>query len=251
MSARRYKSTNIRLEHAPEFGYATGVQQGMRIVIDRCWPLLVGFACALTWAPARAQDYSAGKTPPQLFASDCAACHKSAQGLAKGKEMRSLASFLLEHYTTKPASAGALAAYLVGVANQKPPAAAAGEKPAGSDSASAEAKSADGKPRANQRDAAKPSQRPTAVAAVNPAALPHAQQQRALPDTDEPNPVAVLLESYAASGAGPASADETASDHHHPASAAASYARSGERAAPATDAPAASQPEPGDRSPAN
>jgi len=63
--------------------------------------------------PASAQDFSAGKTPAQLFAGDCAACHRSPQGLGRGRDASSLTSFLREHYTTKPANAGALASYLV------------------------------------------------------------------------------------------------------------------------------------------
>jgi mono/diheme cytochrome c family protein len=61
---------------------------------------------------ARAQDFTAGKTPAQLFASDCSACHRNTAGLAKGRDARALSSFLREHYTTKPESAGALAAYV-------------------------------------------------------------------------------------------------------------------------------------------
>src|SRR5262245_8209940 len=63
---------------------------------------------------AVAQDFSAGKTPAQLFASDCSACHRSPAGLAKGQSAGALASFLREHYTTKPESASALAAYVAG-----------------------------------------------------------------------------------------------------------------------------------------
>lgn len=59
-------------------------------------------------------DYSAGKSPAQLFSSDCAACHQSARGLAKGRDQRSLASFLREHYTTKQETATTLAAFLAG-----------------------------------------------------------------------------------------------------------------------------------------
>jgi hypothetical protein len=70
-------------------------------------------------------DYSAGKTPAQLFTTDCASCHKSPQGLARGKDQSALASFLRAHYTTKPATAGALAAYLssVGAGSARAPAA--------------------------------------------------------------------------------------------------------------------------------
>lgn len=63
---------------------------------------------------AAAQDYDAGKTGPQLFASDCSACHKSPGGLAKGKDKGSLTSFLREHYTSKQESAQLLAAFLLG-----------------------------------------------------------------------------------------------------------------------------------------
>ena len=68
---------------------------------------------------AQGTDYSAGKTPAQLFSGDCSACHKTPRGLAKDRDARTLASFLREHYTSKVESAGALAVYLVG--NPGPP----------------------------------------------------------------------------------------------------------------------------------
>jgi hypothetical protein len=68
-----------------------------------------------TSAAAYAQtDYSAGKTPAQLFSSDCSVCHKTPRGLAKTRDARSLTGFLREHYTSKVESAGALASYLLG-----------------------------------------------------------------------------------------------------------------------------------------
>ena len=76
-------------------------------------PFAFGLLAAWTGV-VQAQDYSAGKTPAQLFATDCSACHKSPQGLAKGTDARALVGFLREHYTTKPESAGALAAYVAG-----------------------------------------------------------------------------------------------------------------------------------------
>jgi hypothetical protein len=82
---------------------------------ERLWRISVGFltiVAGLSAAPALAQDFSAGKTAAQLFASDCSACHKSPAGLAKGQSVSSLTSFLREHYTTKAESAAALAAYL-------------------------------------------------------------------------------------------------------------------------------------------
>jgi hypothetical protein len=62
---------------------------------------------------ALALDYSAGKTPEQLFASDCSACHPSPEGLAHGRDARSLTGFLHQHYTTKVEWAAVLANYLV------------------------------------------------------------------------------------------------------------------------------------------
>ena len=66
--------------------------------------------------PALAQDFTAGKTPAQLFNSDCAECHHSPAGLARNRDVRTLAGFLREHYTTKSETAGALAAYVSGFA---------------------------------------------------------------------------------------------------------------------------------------
>src|ERR1051325_5946755 len=82
----------------------------------------VGFltlVAAFGAAPAVAQDFTAGKTAAQLFASDCSTCHKGPGGLAKGQSVSALTSFLREHYTTKPESAAALAAYLANPANAK------------------------------------------------------------------------------------------------------------------------------------
>ncbi|HMA74077.1 MAG TPA: hypothetical protein VKP67_21715 [Xanthobacteraceae bacterium] len=66
--------------------------------------------------PALAQDFTAGKTPAQLFNSDCAECHHSPAGLARNRDVRTLAGFLREHYTTKSETAGALAVYVSGFA---------------------------------------------------------------------------------------------------------------------------------------
>ena len=65
--------------------------------------------------PARAQtSINAGKTPPQLFGSDCAMCHKTAQGLAKSGPLF-LQDFLRKHYTASRETAQALADYLAAV----------------------------------------------------------------------------------------------------------------------------------------
>ncbi|MBI3436525.1 MAG: hypothetical protein HY056_15860 [Proteobacteria bacterium] len=62
---------------------------------------------------ALAQDLTAGKTPAQLFAGGCTACHKGPQGLAKDGSARSIGGFLRQHYTSSPEMAEALAVYLL------------------------------------------------------------------------------------------------------------------------------------------
>jgi hypothetical protein len=85
-------------------------------------------ATILAVGATRAQDFTAGKTAAQLFTSDCSECHRSGAGLAKGRDVRALSSFLREHYTTKPETAGALAAYVSGIGGTAPPESARGER---------------------------------------------------------------------------------------------------------------------------
>jgi hypothetical protein len=56
-----------------------------------------------------------GKSPAQLFASDCSICHKSAQGLAKTGGLLGLDNFLRTHYTASRETASAIANYLKSV----------------------------------------------------------------------------------------------------------------------------------------
>jgi len=53
-----------------------------------------------------------GKTAAQLYASDCATCHKSPQSVTQTKWFFGLESFLREHYTSSHESAAILASYL-------------------------------------------------------------------------------------------------------------------------------------------
>jgi len=94
---------------------------GLAVVL----PVLVTMLAA---GATRAQDFTAGKTPAQLFTSDCSECHRSAAGLAKGRDVRALSGFLREHYTTKPETAGALAAYVSGIGGTAPPESARSER---------------------------------------------------------------------------------------------------------------------------
>jgi hypothetical protein len=74
--------------------------------------LLIG---DLATAPAHAQatNLEAGKSPSQIFAGTCTACHKSPRGLLKTVPAGSLPSFLKQHYTTSPDMAGLLSSYLI------------------------------------------------------------------------------------------------------------------------------------------
>ena len=65
--------------------------------------------------PSRAEDLERGKSGPAIFAADCSACHRSAQGLAYGMSPSALMDLLRQHYTTGPAPANQLAAYLLSV----------------------------------------------------------------------------------------------------------------------------------------
>ena len=76
----------------------------------------VGFGALVAAGGAAAQDsLGQGKTPAQLFASDCASCHKSPQGLAKAGGLFGVQSFLRQHYTASKESAAAIAGYLEAV----------------------------------------------------------------------------------------------------------------------------------------
>jgi hypothetical protein len=68
----------------------------------------------LTAAAVRAvENLEAGKSPAQIFAGTCNACHKSPRGLLKTVPSSSLPSFLRQHYTTGGEMASVLSSYLV------------------------------------------------------------------------------------------------------------------------------------------
>ena len=73
--------------------------------------LLIAF-CAAERAQAQ-ENLEAGKSPSQIFADTCTACHKGSRGLLKTVAPGSLPSFLRQHYTTSPAMAGVLSSYLI------------------------------------------------------------------------------------------------------------------------------------------
>ena len=94
---------------------------------------MTGFVCRIAWraavvalltaGSANAQEnLDSGKTPAQLYASDCAICHKTPQGLSKSVGDFGLASFLREHYTASREAAAAIAAYVQANDHGGPPA---------------------------------------------------------------------------------------------------------------------------------
>ena len=116
--------------------------------------LAAGLLALALAAPAAAQEnLDSGKTGAQLYAADCAICHKSAQALKKSGGIFGLSSFLREHYTASRESAAAIASYLDSVGSppaQKKPAGATkrtakGDEKAKADEKKAKSKSGDAK----------------------------------------------------------------------------------------------------------
>src|SRR5215475_5172567 len=77
--------------------------------------LMVSGMLALLCGAARAENLDAGKSGPRLFADSCAACHRSARGLTKGRFRLTLYLFLQQHYASNSSSAWELASYLESV----------------------------------------------------------------------------------------------------------------------------------------
>ena len=91
------------------------LDRGVRRVPGMGMAVFAGVLVILYGAPAGAQENLYGnKTPAQIFATDCAICHKSPQGLSKagGAFGLGLESFLRAHYTASRESAAAIAKYI-------------------------------------------------------------------------------------------------------------------------------------------
>src|SRR6476646_3464756 len=104
--------------------------------VTRRLAAVIGLVAGLGPAMAHAQtNIDQGKTPAQIFANDCAACHKPTRALANGKNRFALTEFLREHYTTSREQAAGLAAYVLGAgfgakpANEPPKSTKAEEEP--------------------------------------------------------------------------------------------------------------------------
>jgi hypothetical protein len=103
---------------------------------------VVGLAVCGAGVPVQAQsNLDAGKSPAQIFAGTCNACHRSPREIK-----RTSAAFLREHYTTGAREAAAMAAYLASVGSdpaavqqRRPPVLGAGQQPAPGETATARA----------------------------------------------------------------------------------------------------------------
>ena len=117
----------------------------------------VGIA-VISPGPTRGQvNIDQGKSASELFANDCAVCHKSTRGLANGRNSLTLSLFLREHYAASSQQAAALAAYVIGAGGNapaaKPDQRAKSEEPKGpeakgQETKGQEAKGHEAKPRA-------------------------------------------------------------------------------------------------------
>jgi mono/diheme cytochrome c family protein len=157
--------------------------------------LSVSLAVALTMAStvARAQtNIDQGKSPAEIFASDCATCHKSARGLANGKNSLMLSSFLREHYTASRDQAASMAAFVLG-AGAGPPVAAQtpGQKPVPD---RAKGTADDTKPGRPTRTSAKPDEpTPPTTKPLRPVtAIGSVKNEPEVPPPPTPAPVAAV-----------------------------------------------------------
>jgi hypothetical protein len=181
-------------------------------------------AIVLTAGAASAQDFTAGKTPAQLFSSDCATCHHLPNGLGKKYDAGSLAAFLRAHYTTKLDSAGALAKYVMGFATLR----AAPITPPSADEAGV-ARSGEGTRRRTSNlsgDGEKPA-RPRAEANRADVNNPEAPRPPAGPTPPGPAAEAAVLPPAASRNARPARGRSAESESSPPVAKLNDYARSG------------------------
>jgi len=125
-------------------------------------------ASMLAGAASAQENLDAGKSGAQLYQSNCAICHKSAQALDKsGGGLFGLESFLREHYTSSRESAAAISAYLNtvggGPAQAHPVRKKAGKKKEAKPETKPDAKDAkpaEAKPEEKKSDEKKPAEKP-------------------------------------------------------------------------------------------
>ncbi|MFN3657926.1 MAG: hypothetical protein ACK4UO_11785 [Pseudolabrys sp.] len=164
--------------------------------LGRICGLLLGIVAAVPVASFAQENLERGKTPAQLYASDCAICHKSPYGLSKAGGLFGLSGFLRTHYTTSRETASAIAAYLDALDRQAPPPAprrATGKRPPKADSKKPEAaetkpgdKPAEAKPAEAKATEAKPAESKPAEAKPAEAKPAEAKPAEAKPAESKP-----------------------------------------------------------------
>src|SRR5258708_3696143 len=132
-------------------------------------------------AHAQATNLEAGKSPSQIFAGTCTACHKSPRGLLKTVPASSLPGFLRQHYTTSSDMASVLSSFLVSNGATDTRYQAKDQPKQGKDAKQ------DGKPVQEARPAGPPDQLDRFGRRLHPAA---ATQEAAKPDADGISPPA-------------------------------------------------------------
>lgn len=154
--------------------------------------------CAV--APTAAQEnLDQGKTPAQLYASDCAICHKSPYGLTKRLGPYGLDSFLREHYTASRESAAVISAYLRDIGRKPAPKRSPRRKAKASEPKlpprkPAEAKSSDAKPSETKppktkASESKPSHAKPSESKTKASAEKHEEAKASSPKPGEAKPV--------------------------------------------------------------
>jgi hypothetical protein len=117
-------------------------------ILNRCCGLTLALMTFGLAAPAGAQEnLDSGKTGAQIFASDCALCHKSPQALNKSGNLFGLSGFLREHYTASRETANVVAKYLESLPSAPAPAkrGASKRRAKGDDKAKTDEKTSDEK----------------------------------------------------------------------------------------------------------
>lgn len=157
--------------------------------------IAVAIVVLAVWAAGSAaaqENLDKGKTPAQVYASDCGICHKSPRGLAKGVGRFGLDNFLREHYTASRESAAVISAYLRAIDSQPgprrehgPKRRAKASKPKLPPSKSSETKESDAKP-----FNAKPSQSKTKASIDQPDEAKVSSPRAIEPKVSEPKPAA-------------------------------------------------------------
>lgn len=146
------------------------------------WPAVITLALCCASVAGAQESLDQGKSPAQLFASDCSICHKSPQGLAKSGGLLGLDSFLREHYTASRESAAAIANYLKSMDSRPAAPARTGKRTAkGNDKGKADDKK---KPEVKPNEAKGPEKNPEAKASEPKAS----EQISAEPKSSEPKP---------------------------------------------------------------